>query len=342
MFLSGLLLFGCALLAFSLSAVCGGGAGLLLLPILGSLLPGAQVPAALSIGTVSSSISRIIAFWSRIRWDIVVWLVPPALPAVWIGAKLLTYINPLYLELLMGLFLMANLPLIFRSTKELEEVHRLPKVYLAFIGLAAGIVSGLTGAVGLLFNRFYLRYRMTKEEIVATRAANEIMLHGVKLVLYASFGLLTGKALSLGAVIAVAAILSSWGMKWLLPRLSEGLFRRVGYAAMVVSGLSLFTEAAGQVVTKAPIDIDYSPLANGMSTQLQWRNKLFSLEFEYDEGFEFEHTIPLSELPTDKQIEAKKLSQGANHVVLEEVFGIDKHTYEIYVYRKGKLEKFDM
>lgn len=94
-------------------------------------------------------------------------------------------------------------------------------------------------------------------------------------------------------------------MKWLLPRLSEGVFRRVGYAAMVVSGLSLFTEAAGQVVSKTPIAIDYSPLTNGMTTQLQWRNKLFSLEFEYDEGFEFEHRISFSELPPDKQ--AQKL-----------------------------------
>lgn len=280
-----------------------------------------------------------MTFWPRIRWDVVAWFVPPALPAVWLGARLLSYINPLYLES-MGLFLMANLPLIFRSTAELAKTNALPKGYLALIGLVAGFVSGLTGAVGLLFNRFYLRYGLTKGEIVATRAANEVMLHGVKLALYASFGLLTGKALSLGAVIAVAAMLSSWGMKWLLPRLSESLFRRIGYAAMVVSGLSLFTEATGQVLTKAPIAIDYPPLANGMTTQLQWRNKLFALEFEYDEGFEFEHTTSLSELPPDKQLQVKKLSQGADKVVLEEVFSIDKHSYEVYVYRKGKLEKF--
>ena len=149
----------------------------------------------------------------------------------------------------MGLFLMANLPLIFRSRTELEETHPLPKGYLALIGAAAGFVSGLMGAVGLRFNCFYLRYGLQKEEIVATRASNEVVLHVVKLALYASFGLLIGKALTLGAIIAVAAMVSSWGMKWLLPRLSGGLFRRVGYASMVVSGLSLFTEAAGQIVT---------------------------------------------------------------------------------------------
>lgn len=342
MFFSGLFLCGCALLAFSLSAVCGGGAGLLLLPVLGSLLPSAQVPAALSIGTASSSMSRITAFWSRIRWEVVAWFVPPALPAVYVGARLLTYINPLYLELVMGLFLMANLPLIFRSAKELAQVHPLPKRYLALIGLAAGFVSGLTGAVGLLFNRFYLRYGMNKEEIVATRAANEVIIHLVKLSLYATFGLITGKALTLGGVIALAAMISSYGMKWLLPHLSEGLFRRIGYAAMVVSGLSLFTEAADQIVTQTPIDLDYSPLSSGMTTQLQWRNNLFSLEFEYDEGFEFEHSIPLDELPLDKQIKAKALSRGADKVVLEEVFAIHKHSYEEYVSRKGRLEKFDI
>ena len=337
-----MLLFGCALLAFSLSAVSGGGAGLLLLPVLGSLLPGAQVPAALSVGTVSSSTSRIVAFWPKIRWDVVVWFVPPALPAVWLGARLLSYINPLYLEGLTGLFLMANLPLIFRPTAELKTNHPLPRIYLALIGAAAGFVSGLTGAVGLLFNRFYLRYGLQKEEIVATRAANEVLLHLVKLALYASFGLLTGKALTFGAVIAVAAFTASWGMKWLLPRLSESLFRRVGYAAMVVSGLSLFTEASAKVVSQNRADIDYAPISNGIETQLHWRNKLFALEFEYDEGFEFERSIALSELPPDKQARVNALSRGADKVFLEEVHGIDRHSYEAYVYRQGKLEKHDL
>lgn len=342
MFLSGLLLFVCALLAFSISAVCGGGAGLLLLPVLGSVLPGAQVPAALSVGTISSSASRIAAFWSRIRWSVVLWFVPAALPAVWLGAKLLSYVNPLYLELLMGLFLIANLPLIFRPTTELEHTHQLPKGYLALIGAAAGFVSGLTGAVGLLFNRFYLRYGLKKEEIVATRAANEVLLHAVKLGLYASFGLLTGKALIFGAVIAVAAMLSSWGMKWLLPRLSESLFRRVGYTAMVISGLSLFFDAGAQVVAKDAVGMNYVPISSGMETQLQWRQKMFALEFEYNGGFEFERSIKLTDLPLDKQAYVKMLSKGAEKVFLEEVFGIGRHSYEAYIFRNGKLNKMDL
>lgn len=71
-------------LAFSISAICGGGAGLMLLPILGKLLPIGQVPAALSIGTFTSSASRLLIFRKNVCWDVVKYFVPSALPAVWL------------------------------------------------------------------------------------------------------------------------------------------------------------------------------------------------------------------------------------------------------------------
>ena len=336
-------LFAVAFVAFSLSAVSGGGAGLMLLPILGQLLPGAQVPAALSVGTAASSVSRIAVFWRSVRWDVVIWFVPPALPAVWLGAYLLSFVNPLYLEVGMGLFLVANLPLLFRPAKDLTEKDALPKPYLALVGAAAGFVSGLTGAVGLLFNRFYLRYGLNKEEIVATRAANELLLHVVKLALYASFGLLTTRALGAGAVVAVAALVASWSMKRLLPRLSEGLFRRIGYGAMVVSGVSLLTGATSRLATQNGVTVSYLPISDGIETAVQWRQgQVLALEFEFDEGFEYERTIALAELPADRRSRVQTLNRGADKVLIEEVFGIDRHYYEAYIFRNGKVVKADV
>ncbi|MFH7813156.1 MULTISPECIES: hypothetical protein [Acetobacter] len=66
--------------AFGLSAVSGGGAGLILIPLLGLALPGNQVPATLSIGTAASSAARILSFRHAIRWDIVRHFAPTALP----------------------------------------------------------------------------------------------------------------------------------------------------------------------------------------------------------------------------------------------------------------------
>jgi uncharacterized protein len=223
-----LILFICSYLAFSISAICGGGAGLMLIPILGQLLPVSSVPAALSIGTFTSSGSRLILFRKNICWPIVKYFVPAALPAVWLGAWLLKFVNPVYLEIAMGLFLVSNLTFLFQKKKELNKTEHPSNFVLGLIGFSAGFLSGLTGAVGLLFNRFYLRYGLTKEEIIATRAANEIILHLVKIVLYFLFGLISMKVIYIGVVVAFSAVLSSWSMKWILPKLSETSFKKIG------------------------------------------------------------------------------------------------------------------
>ena len=342
--MSGVVLFICAVLAFALSAVCGGGASFILIPLLGWLLPGAQVPAALSIGTASSSVSRIVTFYSNIRWKIVVWFVPPAIPAVWLGAWMLTYINPVYLELILGIFLLSNLTLIFKPAKNTESSSsQKPKITLSFIGLSAGFVSGLTGAVGLLFNRFYLRYGLSKEEIVATRAANELLLHLIKLGLYASFGLLTAKVVGFGILIAVAAVLSSVLVKRVLPYFSENLFQKVGYTAMVVSGMAMFLNASANLINQNNMQLSYKQEEEGLETKMQWRQRTFEVDFEFEDGaFEVEYEIKLEDLPVSIQAQVKQLSLEADKVELEEVYGINKHYYEVYVYKNSKLSKYDI
>lgn len=88
-----LIIFLCSTLAFALSAICGGGASMMLIPVLGRYLSFRQVPAALSIGTFTSSATRLWVFRKYINWKIVAYFVPPALPAVWLGAWLLKFVR---------------------------------------------------------------------------------------------------------------------------------------------------------------------------------------------------------------------------------------------------------
>lgn len=339
------LIFVTAFLAFSLSAACGGGAGLLLMPLLGSALPAAQVPAALSLGTSTSAISRIILFRKHIRWDIVRWFIPASLPAVWLGAYSLSRLSPVYIELFIGVFLVMNLPqFLKRSQSDETDIKPLPKLYLLFIGAAAGFLSGMTGAVGLLFNRFYLRYGMSKEHIIATRAANELMLHLIKLVLYAALGLLSVRAIELGLIVAAAAIAASVSVIWWLPKMSESLFRRLGYGAMVAAGIMIMTNASTHLIHDHALNLTHELVDKGAEASIEGNDiRTVTLEFKYDEGFEVEQRIELASLPHDKQAEVKKLSQHADRIMIEEVFGIGKHSYELYCFKKGKLmAKYDI
>ncbi|WP_435523769.1 TSUP family transporter [Chryseobacterium indoltheticum] len=98
-----LLFFG-TILAFWISAICGGGASLILIPVLNLLIPGSVVPFSLTIGTFTSSVSRIAVFKKHIKWQIFFWFVPFSIPSVLLGAWLIKYINPNYLQLVVAFF----------------------------------------------------------------------------------------------------------------------------------------------------------------------------------------------------------------------------------------------
>jgi len=228
--------FVAAIAAFLLSAFAGGGAGLILLPMLALVLPAVSVPAALSIGTTFSSISRLALFRRHIRWDVVRWFLPAAMPGAALGASLLAMVDLVWLELVMGIYLLSSLWVLVRPG-DMAQLSSSPRpAALAFMGLMAGFVSGLTGAVGVLFNRLYLRHGLAREQVVATRAANEITLHVLKLGLYVSFDLVDRTVAGIGLLVGLAAMLAAWLSRRLLTAVSDATFRRAGYLAMVACG----------------------------------------------------------------------------------------------------------
>lgn len=290
------LIFAVSTLAFGLSAVSGGGAGLILMPLLGLAVPAAQVPAALSIGTAASSLARIAAFRRAVRWDVVRHFAPTALPFAMLGAWALSRMDPVYLNLLLGLFLVGNVPLLFRRTPHMVNGKGADggtphQAWLSAIGAAAGFLSGFTGAVGLLFNGFYYRLGLRKEEIVATRAANEIMLHLLKLALYGAFGLLDARGLAAGAAVAAAAILSSLLMRRILPYLHERLFRHVGHVATVAAGVAMLVAAGGQIARQDRLALHYAHAPTQIAASLSWRRHVFAVEWEPHDELELSHSI---------------------------------------------------
>lgn len=334
-----LLLFLATIIAFWISAICGGGASLILVPILNLVLPSSVVPFSLTVGTFSSSVSRIMVFRKSIKWNIFFWFVPFSIPAVLLGAWIMKYVNPMYLQFFVALFLIANVTELFRNKKTIEKEEKpFSKYILAIVGFFAGFISGVTGAIGLLFNRFYLRYGLTKEEIVATRAANEICLHAIKLIIYIALGLFSKPALWLGIAIAIGAIVSSYTIKYILPYLSEFLFRKFGYGAMVVSGITLLASTSTQIISQDKLSIKLSQ----EETTINWRKSSLGLEFSFDDGLEVERPILYTELPATLKVKYNELSPKFDQILIEKVFQFKKEpSYEFYCYKNNKLTKYD-
>jgi len=333
-------LFLLSLVAFAISAVAGGGAGLMLMPVLAMLLPGAQVAAALSVGTVASSLSRIAAFWNAIRWDVVRWFLPAALPAAALGAWALTRFEPVYIKLVLGLFLTANLPMLFLRQRAFVDEPQAPPIkpaFLLILGGAVGLVSGFTGAVGVLFNRFYFRLRLQKAEIVATRATNEVLLHALKIALYASFGLLTTRSLMAGGVVAVAAVLASWAVRGLLHHVPDRLFHHASTTAMVVAGVSMLGGAVPAALARNQAGLHVTSSANERELQAYWGRRAYAVAVTRQNGVILEKKLDPAHLKPRYQRYIPVLPAGTRITSIEKFEQIDREGLEIH-YANGQSQ----
>ncbi|MBF9144538.1 sulfite exporter TauE/SafE family protein [Hymenobacter properus] len=338
-----LLVFAAALLAFALSTVSGGGAGLLLLPVLARVLPASVVPAALTVGTATSTASKLGLFWRHINWSIARRFVPGAVPGVLLGAYLLKYLNPLYLEVVIGLFLLSNLTMLWRKDAAVAEpAVAASGLKLGALGFLAGFLSGLTGAVGLLFNKFYFRYGLSRDAVIATRAANELLLHFIKLALYLWLGLLTTAAWQAGATVAVGAVMATAGTKRLVRYLPEQAFRRIGYAAMVLSGAFMLSSAGAELRETKNLRASAALLGDDLEITGWWHSGSLTLELELDESPAIEQPVALADLPPDVQAAIVRLQQGRPILKIEEVWKLHTHYYELYLNDGGRVRSLNV
>lgn len=338
-----LLVFLAALVAFALSTVSGGGAGLLLLPVLARVLPTSAVPAALTVGTATSTVSKLALFRQHVNWAITRRFVPGAVLGVLLGAYLLKYLNPLYLEVLIGLFLLSNLTMLWRKETDTAEAP-VPAGWLKLgaLGFMAGFLSGLTGAVGLLFNKFYFRHGLSRDEVIATRAANELLLHIIKLLLYLSLGLLTGPAWQAGAVVAVAAVLATAATKRVVRYLPERAFQRIGYAAMVLSGAFMLTSATTELRATKNLRAATSLLGGDLEITGWWHSGSLTLELEMDDLPAIEQPVAFADLPVPVQAKIRTIRQNRPILKLEEVWKFHRHYYEVYLNDNGRVRSLEV
>ncbi len=341
-----LVLFLIALIAFAITIIAGGGAGLLLIPLIGVFLPATQVPAALTIGTLSSGISKFAIFYKLVNKRLSKGFIPASLPGAALGVWLLSHINIHIVELLIGLFLVANLPLLLiprkQSVNEASDTKEVSMVSIAFAGFIAGVISALVGAVGVLFNRFYYRCGLNKDEIVANRAANEITLNLFKIILYAYMGLINSEVFYIGVVLAVAAIVVALASKSILKRMSASLFKKIGHAAMTISGVIMLYSASVNIVTQNNPQFRLKYLKEGIDGNLHWSSVLYTLEFRFEEGFELELPIKFEELPVELQNVYAYLLKD-HFLTIEKVYTFRGIIYEIYVFDQNHklLRKMD-
>lgn len=230
----GLVAFGTALL----SGVFGMAGGIILMGVFTALLPVAAAMVLHGATQLFSNALRAVLLWRDIYWPSLRFYLMAALLTFAVLWRVRFVPDPWFVYLGIG-----AAPFVARL---------LPPRWLDFQGPLAAFVCGVqvtalnltAGAAGPLLDVAFVETKLTKQQIVATKAISQVFSHLLKL---AYFGpLLAGDEIPRAAwpAIALATLLGTFAGTRILKRLSDARFRLLSRYLVYGIGIAYLVKAA--------------------------------------------------------------------------------------------------
>ena len=228
-----------AFVTSAVSGVLGMAGGLLLLGALLLVLPVAVAFVVHGLLQLVSNGWRAFLQRAHIAWRTVGWYAAGALVAV-VGVSAVAYVPSRALTyLLLGL-----VPVLVWVPKGWLHLDAQRPVHAAAAGLLVTVVNLLAGVAGPLLDVFFVRTALVRHQVVATKAATQVLSHAGKVVVY---GQLVAAGTVPYAVVLLAVPLSMLGTAVggrLLDRMSEAGFTAWTRWVVTVIGGGYLVQAA--------------------------------------------------------------------------------------------------
>lgn len=237
-----------------ISAVIGMGGGITLLAVMFFAdLPHFEIIALHGIVQLVSNAARTVAYRrSILRWISGAYLLG-ALPGTLLACGLIFLVSRLtafwgedptesgWFKIGIALWIFSAL---VRTRGEREGYALGPRGF-SLVALVLVPVSTLLGATGPILAPFFLRKDLVKEQVVGNKASCQILTHVFKLIaigwMLRDTGPTGGMGAHAGAAISmcVAAVVGTSIGKWLMPRVSDALFRMLFKLTLGAAGIKI-------------------------------------------------------------------------------------------------------
>ncbi len=251
------------------SMLAGAGSPLILIPLVSILCGSAAVAPVITLGMLLGNGQRALLLYDRIDWAATRWYLPGAIAGAILGAYCFSLIQLDWLQWVLALTLIGMALFQWKGNSSASSVessteneatenesqthapttgavikswHFLPLAFFNAVG------SALIGSTGPILNPAYLGYGLMKEDMVATKAFHNGMLHIVKIVAYIYFGMIYQEHLVYGVVIGAAALPGNWLGRMVLERMSPEQFRKAVLAFVAFSGMFMLWRQAALVL----------------------------------------------------------------------------------------------
>jgi uncharacterized membrane protein YfcA len=223
-----------ALATSTVSGIAGVGGGMLFLPILTAVVGVKLAVPYLSVLLLASNISR--AYFSRkaIDWQVVRHFFLGAVPGAIAGALLFTILPSFWIKKALGVYLLGYVGLHFTKAQWPKSASLRS---ISWIGVPAGLVSGVVGGQGPIVTPFFLRYGLVKEAFLGTEAVGSAISHLFKLAVWAPTKVIGGSDLALLLPLSVLSIAGSYFGKLLVNRMRLQVFRTILLMLLAIIGV---------------------------------------------------------------------------------------------------------
>lgn len=228
------------LIAGTISGIVGTGSSIMLMPVLVYEYGPKQAVPIMAVAAVMANLSRILAWWREVDWRACAAYSIAGIPAAALGARTLLALPSHAVDLSIGLFLIAMVPL-----RHVLARHELKANlwHLAIGGAAIGYLTGIVVSTGPLSVPLFLFYGLTRGAFLATEAASSLGLYVSKSVTFERFGALTPEIAIKGLIAGGSLMSGAFIAKRFVLHLKPDVFRLVMDAIMAAAGLSMLWNA---------------------------------------------------------------------------------------------------
>ncbi len=223
-----------------ISGVIGTGSSLMLLPVLVHSFGPKQAVPIMAIAALMANLSRVLAWWREVDWRAVAAYAITGVPAAALGARTLLALPPRIIEVSLGLFFLAMIP-VRHLLVRLQWKARL--WHLALAGAVIGFLTGIVLSTGPLSVPVFLAYGLVKGAFLATEAASSLFIYISKVLTFREFGALPVEILLQGLIVGASLMAGTFAGKALVLRMSAAAHGYVLDGLLLCSGLALLWTA---------------------------------------------------------------------------------------------------
>lgn len=214
------LIFFISYIAATVSGVAGFGGGIILLPIISSLVGIKYAVPILTVAQIFGNFSRVYFGFKEIDWKPVGYYVIGSIPASIFGAFFFVDVDANILGKIVGSIL-----IVIVIVRRLGfEPSNLSNYWLILGGVTSGFLSSVTGIGGPIAAMLLLNFGLVGTCFVATEATTALVNHFIKIIIYSKYELISWSGVAHGSFLGIAMVAGSWTGKKIIERISKRTF----------------------------------------------------------------------------------------------------------------------